>query len=98
MAVLFGGAPGAFSQPLELKSPPKPSKAPPSPDRDLRPSQPPVPMDPAYVPKLSLSDEGRSRKMGAAAWTTSNPPVGSLGAASPESRGSVGFGFAVEWF
>ena len=51
---------------------------------------------PAYM--RSLSDETRSRRMGAAAWTNTNPPVGSLGAANPESRGSAGFGFAVEWF
>jgi hypothetical protein len=46
----------------------------------------------------SLSDETRSRRMGAAAWTNTNPSVGSLGAANPESRGSAGFGFAMEWF
>lgn len=100
VAALCGPIPAAFAQPLELGTPSKPDRAPggpPSPDRDLRPLQPAVPLPPpAYM--RSLSDETRSRRMGAAAWTTSNPPVGSLGAASPESRGAVGLGFAVEWF
>ena len=90
---------GGLGQPLEIETPKKPPpQSVPSPDRDIRPLQPPVvPIEPpAYM--RSLSDETRTRRMGAAAWTTSNPPVGSLGAASPESRGSAGFGFAVEWF
>jgi hypothetical protein len=100
VAVLLGPIPVALGQPLELKTPSKPDQAPGVPessDRDVRPLQPAVPVaPPAYM--RSLSDETRSRRMGAAAWTTSNPPGGSLGASSPESRGSAGFGFAVEWF
>ena len=96
-AALLGPTPVAVGQPIDLGLPSKPDKAPspaPSPDRDPQALQPVMPVaPPAYV--RSLSDENRSRRMGAAAWTTSNPPVGSLGAANPESRGSAGFGFAV---
>jgi hypothetical protein len=98
VVMVLGPAAGGQAQPLEIETPKKPQpQSVPSPDRDIRPMQPVIPTEPpAYM--RSLSDETRSRRMGVAAWTTTNPPVGSLGAASPESRGSAGFGFAVEWF
>ena len=99
-ASLLGPPLIAIGQPIDLGLPSKPDKAPspaPSPDRDPQALQPVMPVErPVYM--RSLSDENRSRRMGAAAWTTSNPPVGSRGAANPESSGSAGFGFAVEWF
>jgi len=100
LATLLGPTCAAMGQPIDLGPPTRPDKAPspsPSPDRDPQSLQPVMPVErPAYM--RSLSDETRSRRMGAAAWTNTNPPVGSLGAANPESRGSAGFGFAVEWF
>jgi hypothetical protein len=100
LLTLLGPATAAIGQPLDLGPPTKPDKAPhptSPPDRDPQSLQPVMPVErPAYM--RSLSDETRSRRMGAAAWTNTNPSVGSLGAANPESRGSAGFGFAVEWF
>ena len=100
LATLLGPTSAAMGQPIDLGPPTRPDKAPspsPSPDRDPQSLQPVMPVQPpAYM--RSLSDETRSRRMGAAAWTNTNHPVGSLGAANPESRGSAGFGFAVEWF
>jgi hypothetical protein len=100
LVALLGAAPATFAQPLELEAPPmKPEKAPPprSLERDIRPDQPPVPHQPAYVPGLSGETEHGTR-YGASGWTAPNPPVGSRGAANPESSGSAGFGFSVEWF
>jgi hypothetical protein len=100
IVTLLGAAPAAFPQPLELKAPPSaPEKAPPprSLERDIRPMQPPVPQEPAYVPGLSGETEHGTR-YGVSGWTAPNPPVGSRGAANPESSGSAGFGFSVEWF
>jgi hypothetical protein len=90
----------AVAQPLELKTPaPEPDKTtPPRPlERDIRPMQPPVPQQPAYVPGLSDETDSGTR-YGLSGWTAPNPPVGSRGAANPESSGAAGFGFSVEWF
>ncbi|HKZ05131.1 MAG TPA: hypothetical protein VJU81_06635 [Methylomirabilota bacterium] len=100
LAALLGAAPAALAQPLELKTPPPESEktGPPRPlERDIRPMQPPVPQEPAYVPGLSGETE-RGTRYGVSGWTAPNPPVGSRGAATPESSGSAGFGFSVEWF
>jgi hypothetical protein len=100
LVALLGAAPAALAQPLELGAPPvKPEEATPprSLERDIRPMQPPVPHEPAYVPGLSGETQHGTR-YGVSGWTAPNPPVGSRGAASPESSGSAGFGFSVEWF
>ena len=100
LASLLGAVPAAIAQPLELKTPPSTPEnrnVPRSLERDIRPTQPPVPHEPAYVPGLSGKTKSGAR-YGAAGWTAPNPPVGSRGAADPESSGSAGFGFSVEWF
>ena len=86
----------AVADPLEIKTPPsKPDKVTPStPDRDLRPAQPPVPYKPGFLAPLTKNlSNGR---VGAAGWTAPNSPGGSRGAADPESSGVFGFGLAVE--
>lgn len=97
LAGLLAGASSASGQPLEMKTPPsKPDKiAPSSPDRDLRPSQPPVPYRPGFVAPLTKNT--RTGRFGVAGWTAPNLPAGSRGAADPESNGVAGFGFAAEW-
>jgi hypothetical protein len=90
----------AIAQPLELKTPAPESEKPSPPrplERDIRPMQPPVPQQPAYVPGLSDETDSGTR-YGLSGWTAPNPPVGSRGAANPESSGAAGFGFSVEWF
>ena len=100
VASLLAGAPLAVAQPLELKAPPTTPEKPREPrplERDIRPMQPAVPHDPAFVPGLSgKTDSGT--QYGVSGWTAPNPPVGSRGAADPESSGLAGFGFSVEWF
>jgi hypothetical protein len=66
----------AVADPLEMKTPPsKPDKvAPSTPDRDLRPAQPPVPYKPGFLAPLTKNlSNGR---VGAAGWTAPNSPGG----------------------
>jgi hypothetical protein len=100
LLIVLRFAPAALAQPLELKTPPPaPEKenVPRSLERDIRPMQPAVPQKPGYIPGLSGETDSGTR-YGASGWTAPNPPVGSRGAADPESSGSAGFGFSVEWF
>ena len=100
IASLLAGAAMAFAQPLDLKAPlptPEKPREPRPLERDIRPMQPAVPHDPGFIPGLS-GETQHGTKYGASGWTAANPPVGSPRAASPESSGSAGFGFSVEWF
>jgi hypothetical protein len=96
IAALLLGVSIAAADPLEMKRPPsKPDKvAPSTPDRDLRPAQPPVPYRPGFL--APLTKDTRNGRVGAAGWTSPNLPAGSRGAAEPESSGVAGFGIAVE--
>jgi hypothetical protein len=98
VVALLAGAPAALAQPLELKAPPS------SPRSRRRPGRSSAifarcspPHEPAYVPGLS-GETDHGTRYGVSGWTAPNPPVGSRGAANPESSGSAGFGFPVEWF
>ena len=100
LASLMVAVPLAFAQPLDLKAPPPTPEKPREPrplERDIRPMQPAVPHDPAFIPGLS-GETDHGTKYGVSGWTAPNPPVGSRGAANPESSGAAGFGFSVEWF
>ena len=90
-------APGVMAQPLETKTPPPKRESPPPaiPDRDLRPTPPPVPQTPGFLNPLTRNT--RNGRVGIAGWTAPNPPVGARGAADPESSGVFGFGLAAEW-
>ena len=96
LAGLLLGASLSAADPIEMKRPPsRPDRVAPSiPDRDLRPWQPAVPYQPAFL--APLTKEGRNGRVGAAGWTSPNLPAGSRGAAEPESSGVFGFGLAVE--
>ena len=89
--------PGVMAQPLETTTPPAKREPPPPaiPDRDLRPTPPPVPHTPGFLSPLTRNT--RNGRVGIAGWTAPNPPVGSRGAADPESSGVFGFGLAAEW-
>ena len=97
LAAILGPVPAALAQPLEMKNPPSKQERPVRtlPDQDLRPSQPAVPHKPGFIP--GLSKPTRSGRIGAAGWTAPSVPSGARGAADPESSGTAGFGFAVEW-
>jgi len=88
---------GAGAQPrgLELFSPDRPGAQGAAPVRDLYPSRTPVPDTPGFVAPLSKQTE--TGQAGIAGWTTPNRPVGSRGAADPDSPGWLGFGFAAQW-
>ena len=90
-------APGVLAQPLEATTPPaKREPQPPAmPDRDLRPTPPPVPHTPGFLSPLTRST--KNGRVGIAGWTAPNPAVGARGAADPESSGVFGFGLAAEW-
>ena len=90
-------APGAMAEPLQATTPPAKRETPPPaiPDRDLRPTPPPVPYTPGFVTPLTRTT--KNGRVGIAGWTAPNPPVGSRGAADPESSGVFGFGLAAEW-
>lgn len=96
VAGLLLGASLAAADPLEMKRPPSKTDkvAPSTPDRDLRPAQPPVPYKPGFL--APLTKDQREGRVGAAGWTSPNLPAGSRGAADPESNGVFGFGLAVE--
>ena len=89
--------PGVMAQPLETTTPPAKREPPPPaiPDRDLRPTPPPVPHPPGFLSPLTRNT--RNGRVGIAGWTAPNPPVGARGAADPESSGVFGFGLAAEW-
>ena len=89
--------PGVMAQPLETKTPPAKREPPPPaiPDRDLRPTPPPVPHTPGFLTPLTRAT--KNGRVGVAGWTAPNPAVGSRGAADPESSAVFGFGLAAEW-
>ena len=89
--------PGVMAQPLETKTPPAKREPPPPaiPDRDLRPTPPPVPYTPGFLTPLTRAT--RNGRVGVAGWTAPNPAVGARGAADPESSAVFGFGLAAEW-
>lgn len=89
-------APGVMAQPLEATTSKAKREPPPAtPDRDLRPTPPPVPYAPGFLTPLTRTT--KNGRVGIAGWTAPNPPVGSRGAADPESSGVFGFGLAAEW-
>ncbi len=89
--------PGVMAQPLETKTPPAKREPPPPaiPDRDLRPTPPPVSHTPGFLTPLTRAT--KNGRVGVAGWTAPNPAVGSRGAADPESSAVFGFGLAAEW-
>ena len=97
MGTVLTIAPGAMAQSLETTTPPAKRESPPPaiPDRDLRPTPPPVPHTPGFLSPLTRTT--KNGRVGVAGWTAPNPPVGSRGAADPESSGVFGFGLAAEW-
>jgi hypothetical protein len=91
--------PHVFAQRLDVQTPPaerpRGRVQPRPPVHDLYPDRPPVPHAPAFLPPFAKQTE--TGRAGVAAWTAPNRPVGSQGAADPESAGWLGFGFALEW-
>ena len=97
MGTVLAIAPGAMAEPLETTTPPAKRETPPPaiPDRDLRPTPPPVPHAPGFLTPLTRTT--KNGRVGIAGWTAPNPAVGARGAADPESSGVFGFGLAAEW-
>jgi len=85
------------AQSMDLKTTP-PSRervAPSVPDRDLHPQRPALPGCPnlcAPVPKNT-----KSGRAAVAAWSASDPPVGSRVGGDHDNPGWPGVGFAIEW-
>jgi len=97
MGAVLAIAPGAMAQSLETTTPLAKRETPPPalPDRDLRPTPPPVPHTPGFLTPLTRTT--MNGRVGIAGWTAPNPAVGARGAADPESSGVFGFGLAAEW-
>jgi len=89
---------GVLAQGLDLRTPPEhqDARAQTRPaDRDLYPYRPSVPHAPAFLTPFSKRTE--TGRAGVAGWTAPNTPVGSRGAADPDSSGWLGLGFALQW-